>query len=268
MLSTIRSSNSIRPSYSAATVRQLSRNRPSRQLHDVGLVDGRDLAPAVGDGVVEGVAGDPLRRCPGDDLDALRRVRADHVLDAGVEVLGVLADDHEVDVLVAGLEALHRARRAEVRVQPERLAERDVDAPEARRRPGVVIGPFRATRLRRIDSRTASGSGVPCSAISLAGLLDLPLEGHARRIEHAPGRLRQLRTDAVAGDQGDAVGHGRDCTDGAGRPTGRLTGGRAGRPCGSSPRISPALAAGLANSAAEPALDREARPSPRQRPAR
>ena len=55
----------------------------------------------------------------------------DHVLDAGVQVLGVLADDDEVDVLVAGLETLDRARRAEVRVQAQRLAERDVDAPEA-----------------------------------------------------------------------------------------------------------------------------------------
>ena len=32
-----------------------------RELHDVGLVDGRDLVPAVGDGVLEGEAGDPLR---------------------------------------------------------------------------------------------------------------------------------------------------------------------------------------------------------------
>ena len=101
------------------------------QLHDVRLVDGGDLVPAVGDGVVEGEPGDPLRRGAGDDLDALRGVGADHVLDAGVEVLGVLADDDEVDVLVARLEALDRPRRAEVGVQPERLAERDVDAPEA-----------------------------------------------------------------------------------------------------------------------------------------
>jgi hypothetical protein len=32
MLSTMRSSNSMRPSYSAATVRQLSRNRPSESF--------------------------------------------------------------------------------------------------------------------------------------------------------------------------------------------------------------------------------------------
>ena len=64
-----------------------------RQLHDVGLVDGRDLVPAVGDGVLEREPGDPLGRLAGDDLDALRGVAADHVLDAGVQVLGVLADD-------------------------------------------------------------------------------------------------------------------------------------------------------------------------------
>ena len=97
---------------------------PVGQLHDVGLVDGRDLVPAVGDRVLEGVPGDPLRRLAGDDLDALRGIAADHVLDAGVEVLGVLADDDQVDVLVARLEALHRARRAQVGVQAERLAER------------------------------------------------------------------------------------------------------------------------------------------------
>ena len=86
--------------------------------------------PAVRDRVLEGEAGDPLRRGAGDDLDALGGVAADHVLDAGVEVLGVLADDDEVDVLVAGLEALHRAGGPEVGVEVERLAERDVDAPE------------------------------------------------------------------------------------------------------------------------------------------
>ena len=90
---------------------------------------------AVRDGVLEGEPGDPLRSRAGDDLDALRRVRSDHVLDPGVEVLGVLADDHQVDVVVAGLEALDRPRGPKVGVQPEGLAEGHVDAPEPHRRP-------------------------------------------------------------------------------------------------------------------------------------
>ena len=78
---------------------------PVGQLHDVRLVDGGDLVPAVRDRVLEGVAGDPLGRGTGDDLDALGGVGADHVLDAGVQVLGVLADDDQVDVLEARLDA-------------------------------------------------------------------------------------------------------------------------------------------------------------------
>ena len=131
MLSTMRSSNSIRPVVVGRDRPAALEEQPVGQLHDVGLVDGRDLAPAVGDRVVEREPGDPLGRRAGDDLDALRGVAADHVLDAGVQVLGVLADDHEVDVLVARVEPLHRAGRAQVGVQVERLAERDVDAPEA-----------------------------------------------------------------------------------------------------------------------------------------
>ena len=50
--------------------------------------------------------------------------------------------------------------------------------------------------------------------IGLAGVLDLPVEGDARGVEDAPRRLRQLRPDAVAGDQGDRVGHGRHSSPG------------------------------------------------------
>ena len=168
--------------------------------------------PAVGDRVLEGEPGDPLRGGPGDDLDALGRVGADHVLDAGVEVLGVLADDHQVDVLVARVEALHRARRAQVGVQPERLAEADVDAAEAaadRRRDRSLerdLGPPDGLEHVVRQRRPVFGDD------RLARLDRLPLEGQAGRVEDAAGRLRQLRTDAVAGDQGDSVGHARDCS--------------------------------------------------------
>ncbi len=105
--------------------------QPVGQLHDVRLVDRGHLPAVIGDGVVEGVPGDPLGGNSGDDLDALGRVRRDHVLDAGVEILRVLADDHEVDVVVARLQALDRPRRTEICVQAKGLAKGDVDAPEA-----------------------------------------------------------------------------------------------------------------------------------------
>ena len=163
--------------------------------------------PAVRDGVLEREPGDPLRGGAGDDLDALGGVRADHVLDARVEVLGVLAHDHEVDVLVARLDALEGPRGPEVRVQAEHLAERDVDAAEAaadgRRDRALERDPVAAHRLEHVLRERGAVLGHD----GLARVLDLPLEGDARRIEDAPGGLRQLRPDAVAGDQGDAVGH-------------------------------------------------------------
>ena len=207
--------------------------------------------------VVEGVAGDPLGRRPGDDLDALGGVGPDHVLDPGVQVLGVLADDHEVDVLVARVEALHRAGRADVGVQPEGLAEGDVDAPEAlpdRRRDGSLQGDLVAPdRLEDVVRERRPELGHD----ALAGVDDVPLEGDPGRLEDRSGGRRDLRPDAVPGDEGDTVGHARIAQErplprGAG-PAGRvLRSGRVARYDGSVPSPTPTRARG------------RSRPSPRR----
>ena len=79
---------------------------------------------------LEGVADDLLAALAGDDLQALRDVLRLHVLDAGVQVLDVLADDDHVDALarVAGGHARQLARGADVGVRLEELAQRDVGA--------------------------------------------------------------------------------------------------------------------------------------------
>ena len=69
------------------------------ELHDVRLVDRRDPLAAVARGVVERELARSASTPLGDDLQALDDARDDLVLEAGVEVLGVLADDHEIDVL-------------------------------------------------------------------------------------------------------------------------------------------------------------------------
>jgi hypothetical protein len=172
-------------------------------------VDGGDLAPAVGDRVVEGEPGDPLGGGAGDDLDALRGIGPDHVLDPGVEVLGVLADDDEVDVLVARLQPPDAARRPEIGVQPERLAEGHVDAPEALADRGRDRALERhSVTPDRLEDVLRQGRPVLGDA-GLAGLDLLPLELHTGGVEDAPGCLRQLRSDAVAGDQRHSMGHGR-----------------------------------------------------------
>ena len=71
-----------------------------------------------------------------------------------------------------------------------------------------MIGPLRATLLRRIDSSTCVRQRrAVLGHDAFAGVLDLPVEGDARGVEDAAGGLRQLGTDAVAGDEGDSVGH-------------------------------------------------------------
>ena len=75
---------------------------------------------------------------------------------------------------------------------------------------GVVIGPLSATPFRLIESSVSSGSGVPGGLHHVdAGLLDVPVERDAGRLEHAARRLGQLGPGAVAGDQGDGVRHRR-----------------------------------------------------------
>ena len=67
-------------------------------------------------------------------LSALDDAGHDLVLEPGVEVLGVLADDDQVDVLEAARDARQVLHRPQVRVEVERLAQPDVDAGEALRR--------------------------------------------------------------------------------------------------------------------------------------
>ena len=112
----MRSSNSM-SSCSSATSRD-AEEEAVRELHDVRLVHGGDLAAAVPARVVEGELDDPARAGDRDRLDRDAGVGAELALavlldpvdqvagvlgallelDAGVEVLRVLADDDEVDV--------------------------------------------------------------------------------------------------------------------------------------------------------------------------
>src|SRR5581483_11324224 len=139
--------------------------------------------------------------------DAIRVGRPGLVLDAGVEVFGVLAHDHEIDAVVPGPDARVRLAGAEAGVEAELVPERDVDRPEARsdrRRDRSFDGDlvrldrrerlFRQRRPRRLHHLDA-------------GLADVPFEVHAGRFENPARGLRELGAGAVAGDEGDAVRH-------------------------------------------------------------
>ena len=91
---------------------------------------------------------------------------------------------------------------------PSDLTERHVDAAETlpdRGRDRALQGDLVA--LDRLEDVVRERRAV-LGHHGLARVDDLPFEGDAGRVEDASCRLRQLRADAVAGDQGDSVGHG------------------------------------------------------------
>ena len=128
--STMRSSNWM-SGYCAATLRAHSRNRPSLSFMMLALCTAVTFLRPRRRACSNANSRDPRRRLLGDDLQALDHAGHDRVLEPGVEVLGVLAHDHQVD---AGEPRRHRRQvphRPQVRVEIERLAQPDVDAGEA-----------------------------------------------------------------------------------------------------------------------------------------
>src|SRR6185436_14656780 len=113
----------------------------------------------------------------GEELaQLLDLVRALLELDTRIEVLGVLADDHDVGVGEAGADAVVRLARADACVEVELLAERDVDraVPGADRSGGRALD--RHTALADRVER-AVGERVSLLLVYVdSGVLEVPLE--------------------------------------------------------------------------------------------
>ena len=123
----------------------------------------------------------------------------------GVEVLGVLADDHDVGLGEARAHALVGLAGADAGVEVELLAEGDVDRAEARAHRGgrrALDGdPALADRVER-----AVGERVALRLVDVdAGVLEVPVELDSGGLEHAPRGLRELGPGAVARDEGDSM---------------------------------------------------------------
>src|SRR6185503_19909334 len=155
----------------------------------------------VGEGVLRDARGGLLR----DDLDRLHDAGDHHVLEPAVEVLGVLAHHHEVHVVVAALHSGQGLDRAHVGVEVEGLAQghvhRTVAGADRRRRRPLQGDPG------ALDGLEDGGrQGVPLAARGLrAGHHRVPFEVDAGGGQHAHRRRRDLRADAVAGNEGDFV---------------------------------------------------------------
>ena len=206
------------------------------ELHDVPLVDQRDAAGSPVAGVADRGADEPLRPFPRDRLHPEgTRVRetdrrdahlvaqegaqtaglltAGFPLDAGVDVLGVLAEDRHVDEV--GLanrrrDTLEPAHRADAREQVQLLAQRHVERPDpathGRREGSLDRDPVMPDRAESVPGEPVPGAierlltgehleprDPPFAAV---GLLDGRFEDRARG---AP----DVGTDPVSFDEGE-----------------------------------------------------------------
>ena len=127
--------------------------------------------------------------------------------DPGVEVLRVLAHDHEVDVLVAGPDAGVGLARTDARVEIQLLAKGDVHAAEARpdrRRDRALETDLR--QAERVEHPRRKRRSLFPEHVD-ARFLNVPLEPDARVLEDAPRRLGDFGPGPVARNQRDTIRH-------------------------------------------------------------
>jgi len=158
-------------------------------------------------GVREGELRHARRRHLGDDFQALDHARHDLVLEAGVQVLGVLAHEHQVDVLEPRRDARQVVDRPEVGVEAEGLAQAHVDAREAgadgRRERALEA---HRVALDRVEERVGQRGAVALERHH-ARVVPFPLDLGARGRQDPDHGRRHFGPDAVAGDERDGVRH-------------------------------------------------------------
>ena len=119
----------------------------------------------------------------------------------------VLADDDEVDVLVARADARVALGGAEAGVEVEHLAEGDVNGAEAAAA-GCGDRPLDGDLVLadRVEDLFGEDGAVLLGGVE-AGFAVVPVEVDACGLQDADRRIHDLGADAVAGDDGDAVSH-------------------------------------------------------------
>lgn len=128
---------------------EVSRDRIERvakqsvsELHDVGLVNTSDFVAVIGEGEGEGELGDALAFRARDDLERLHHAADGLVFETRVLAFGVLTDDAEVDVPVAGLVAGNVLDEDDRGIDVEFLPHGDVEGYVAGAADGCVENAF------------------------------------------------------------------------------------------------------------------------------
>ena len=175
-------------------------------------MDERHLLATVAQRVLERITNHALRSHARDQRDrlggGLRIVAdADVVLEARVEALGVLADQDDVDVVVATA-GNDVAPRPHVGVEVEGLAERDVDRaiPFADRRLERTL----EREVRALDrlERLVRHRRALLGDAGRAGDLSIPVEVGAGGVEDRERCFGDVGTDSVTGNQSAGNCHG------------------------------------------------------------
>jgi hypothetical protein len=125
------------------------------------------------------------------------------VLNARVLALSILSDDHDVDVVIRGLDAGDGARRPHVGVEVELLAQRQVERHVTLSDGGgkrALEG--EASRLDGLEDVATKQRGETALLGGSGGHLHgLPRHGDLRGSEDLHHSLRNFFTDAIAGDE-------------------------------------------------------------------
>ena len=180
------------------------------KFHDVGFVDGVNFFAAFALRVLKGEAGDASGSAFGDDFEAFHDAGNDLMLEAGVEIFGIFADDDHIHIFEARFETGQIAHRTKISVEVERFAECDVDTG----RPagdGCGHGAFEGNAIAadRIDGglvEYGAAFGFAGGAFG-AGVNFFPVNLDAGGFQDAANGAGDFGADAFAGEQRNFVSH-------------------------------------------------------------
>lgn len=173
------------------------------QLHDVGLVNGGNLLAIVLAGELKGVAGHTLGILDGHHFHALHNSGHRLMFQHGVLAIGVLADEHHVNVVMAGRNARIRLAVHHIDVQIQLVTDGHVAGDFGQ---GLGLGLDVALECHSVPLNRCDG--IVQIIVALGGGIDvdhLEIDGCTAIPEDLAHIAHQFRTNAAARQHGDGM---------------------------------------------------------------
>ena len=178
-----------------------TQKQPVGHLHDVGFVEHGDLSTLPHRRVAERPLGDPATAFFGRHLHAHHDAWSDFVFHAAVQTLGVFANDDQIDVVEAGVDARQAAHRSNSGVKRELFAHLHVDGRKAFAN-GSGAGTFQRHFVvaDRIDSFFRQHLFTVLERAE-PGFAALPVKACAGGVQDPHDGVSNFRADPVSRDQ-------------------------------------------------------------------